>query len=324
MRHSMLGNRALNVSSMTSPLKRIRLEWYYVRRMMRQRRSVREWYRYIKNKYFPLHLLRGMPVVRCTGRDEFEVHILAPASGVWMTYWTIRSFLYHSKLCPRVIVHDDGTMTDAHASLLESKLSNVSVLRRVDADRRFYADSTIPEIVKRYRRECTNILLLMFVDHFFLSSSRYVLVLDDDLLFYGPPTEIVDFMRGGLGVSAIYAVYGEGRNPLDVDIAYQDRYPSILDDASRLNSGLMAFDKSAISIDRIVEYFEHVTKPNGHLIEQTGWGMVLSQVPHTFFSESRYKLRGSTDFPAVCKHFTTPRRHELFAYGIDEARERIR
>lgn len=263
-----------------------------------------------------------MKPISCNGNDDFEVHILTPKSGLWMTYWTVRTFLNYSGLRPRVVVHDDGTIDESTARMFESKFSNVRILRRAEADRRFYADPTIPGIVKRYRRDCTNILLLMFIDHFFLSSSRRVLVLDNDMLFYGRPVEMIEFFKGESSLDAVYAAYGGERNPLDVDAAYQEKYADILDDASRLNSGLMMFDKSKIDVRRVEEYFEHVTKPNGHFIEQTGWGMILSQVPHAFFREELYKIRGGIDPTTIAKHFTGPRRHEMFAWGIDEARRR--
>lgn len=301
----------------------IKRELFYVRKMIQWRYGFRQWYRYIRNKFFPLQLLRRMKPISCKSSDDFEVHILTPKSGLWMTYWTIRSFLYHSGLCPRVVVHDDGTIDEEAARMFESKFSNVRILLREDADRKFYSDPDIPEIVKGYRKKCKNTLLLMFVDHFFLSSSYRVLVLDNDILFYDYPTEIVEFVRGESGVDTIYSAYENGRNPLDVDEAYQKRYANILDDASRLNSGLMIFDKSKIDVQRIAEYFEYVTKPDGHFIEQAGWGMILSQVSHAFFPEERYKVRGGIGSPAVVKHFTNPRRHEMFAYGIDETRKRM-
>lgn len=241
-----------------------------------------------------------------------------------MAYWAVRSLVHHSGLSPRIVIHDDGTIDERTALMFESKLSNAHVLRRAEADRRFYNDPNIPDIVKRHRRECTNIYLLMFVDHFFLSAARNVIVVDNDILFYNRPTEIVEFVKGkSRAVDAIYSAYGGGRNPLDVDEEYKQKYLAISDDASRLNSGLMIFDKSKIAIPWIIEYFEHTTNPHGHLIEQTGWGFVLSQVPHAFFPENRYRLWGTPDPEAVCKHFTTPRRHEMYAYGIDEARKRI-
>ena len=307
-------------------LKKIKQELFYIRQMFRYRYGLRKWYQYIFNRFFGLQLLRHMRPVFYEPTDDFELHILDHKPGLWMSYWTIRTFLHHSGLRPRIVIHDDGTIDEKTARIVESRFSgkNVSILRRADADRLFAADPSIPEIVKNHRNNCKNIYLLMFVDHLFLSTSRRVMVMDNDILYYDCPTEIIDFMKGNSNVDAIYAFYEGERNPIDMDEEYKNKYEDILSDASGLNSGMIVFDKSKIDFDRVAEYFEHTTKPDGHLIEQTGWGFILSQVPHAIFPEEIYKLRGNINPPTVTKHFTTPRRHEMFAYGIDEARKRMK
>ncbi len=296
-------------------------EMFFVRKMIQYRYGPRGWYRYIKNKFFPVFLTRRVKSISVPVNSDFEWHILSHKIGLWMTYWTIRSFMGQSGLVPRVIVHDDGTIDAETARMFESKFSNVKVLRREDADKLF-EQANVPPIIKK-ARQSKNFYILMFLDHFFLSTTRRVMVSDNDILFFSRPTEIIDFMAGKSAVDAMYFVAGDGRNPLPINDAYRQKYADIVDDATRLNSGLMIFDKSKINIDRIVEYFEHATDFDDHLIEQSGWGMILSQVPHAFFPESTYRLRGGVDHPVIFKHFTKPRRHEFFAYGIDEARKRI-
>lgn len=306
--------------------KKIKQELFYVRQMVHYQYGLLNWYRYIRNRFFGLSLLRRMKPVFYEPTDDFELHILDHKPGLWMSYWTIRSFLYHSGLRPRVIIHDDGTIDEETARMVEGKFTgkNVSILRRADADRLFAVNPLIPAIIKNHRNNCKNIYLLMFVDHLFLSSSRRVMVMDNDILYYDQPTEIIDFMQGNSSVDTIFALYEGERNPIDMDEEYKNKYKAISSDASGLNSGIIVFDKSKIDFERVTEYFKHTTKPNGHLIEQTGWGFILSQIPHAIFPEKRYKLRGNIEFPTVTKHFTTPRRHEMFAYGIDEARKHMK
>ena len=238
-----------------------------------------------------------------------------------MTYWTIRSFMHQSGLVPRVIVHDDGTIDAETAKMFESKFANVTVLLRAEANRQF-SQLQLPEIIHRARKS-KNFYILMFLDHFFLSNSKRVMVSDNDVLFFDRPGEIIDFMVGRSSVDAMYCGgWDEGRNELPVDDEYKNKYRDVVDHAGRLNSGLMIFDKSKIPVERIAEYFEHATDLDDHLIEQSGWGMILSQVPHAFFPEETYRLRGGVEKGVIFKHFTKPRRHEFFAYGIDEVRKR--
>ncbi len=291
--------------------------------MIQYRYGPIKWYRYIKNKFFPVFLVRRVKSITSNHEDDFEWHILSHKIGLWMTYWTIRSFMYQSGLCPRVIVHDDGTIDPATARMFESKFSNVRVLLRGDANRQFSVLSDVPDIIKRARTS-KNFYILMFLDHFFLSASRRVMVSDNDILFFQRPQEIIDFMAGKSDVDAMYFIgWDENRNELPIDETYKKKYTSVLDDAARLNSGLMIFDKSKVKTDRVAEYFEHATDFDHHLIEQSGWGMILSQIPHAFFPEATYRLRGGVKPPVIFKHFTKPRRHEMFAYGIDEARKHM-
>ncbi len=291
-------------------------------RMVKWRYGLTPWVRYIKNKWLGLFLLRQMPSADYEVKDNFEVHILSPKSGLWMAYWTIRSFIYYSALRPKIVLHDDGTIDLKTAKMFEKKLPNVEVLLLEDANRLFDSNPNIPNLIKEYRRG-TNKLILMFVDHFFLSSSDVVLVLDNDLIFYNTPTEIIDFVRGRREVDAIYSAYEDTGNIFDLDNGYLEKHKEILSDAEKLNSGLMIFDKSKIGAEPVIEYFEHTTNPDGYFIEQSGWGLVLSQKPHAFFSSDRYRVKGGFGGSVVMKHFTNPRRHEMFAQGIDEVRKRM-
>ena len=304
-------------------ISKIKEELFFARKMIQYRYGPRCWYRYIKNKFFPVFLTRRVQPISIPVNCDFEWHIMTPKRGLWMTYWAIRSFLYQSNLCPKIIVHDDGTIDEATARMFESKFSNVKILRRLDADKFFDTTSNIPNIIKRARKsKC--FFILTFLDHFFLSNSSKVMITDNDVLFFGKPQEIIDFMLGASKIDAMYFVgEGEGRNALPVDSLYKKKYADILDDAARLNSGLIIFNKSKIKLESMVEYFEHATDFDHHLIEQSGWGMILSQIPHAFFPEATYKFRGGVEFPVIFKHFTSPRRHEMFAYGIDKVRQQI-
>src|SRR3989344_8847402 len=304
-------------------IPKIKEEFFFARKMLQYRYGPRGWYRYIKNKFFPVFLIRRVKPISLPINCDFEWHILSHKIGLWMTYWTIRSFMQESGLVPHVIVHDDGTIDPPTADMFESKFANVTVLRRAQADKQF-AKLDVPAIIKK-ARQSKNFYILMFLDHFFLSASRRVMVSDNDILFFGRPTEIIDFMAGKSDVDAMYCGgWDDGRNTLPVDEIYTKKYAEILDHAARLNSGLMIFEKSKIPVERIAEYFEHATDLNHHLIEQSGWGMILSQVSHAFFPEATYRLRGGFEKGVIFNLFTNPRRHEFFAYGIDEVRKRMR
>src|SRR3989344_9526374 len=146
-------------------ISKIKDELFFARKMIQYRYGPRGWYRYIKNKFFPVYLTRRIKPIVSNHLDDFEWHILSHKIGLWMTYWTIRSFMGQSGLCPRVVVHDDGTIDPETAKMFESKFSNVHVLLRSEANHLF-AGLNLPVIIHR-ARESKNFYILMFLDHFF-------------------------------------------------------------------------------------------------------------------------------------------------------------
>src|SRR3989344_5018366 len=207
-------------------IPKIKKEFFFAQKMSHYRYGPRGWYRYIKNKFFPVFLTRRVKPISLQINTDFEWHILSHKIGLWMTYWTIRSFMEQSGLVPHVIVHDDGTIDAETARMFEGKFSNVKVLRREDANKLF-ANTALPPIIKK-ARQSENFYILMFLDHFFLSGSKRVMVSDNDVLFFGCPTEIVDFMAGKSTVDAMYFVAGDGRNPLPIDNAYREKYADVV------------------------------------------------------------------------------------------------
>src|SRR3989344_8376901 len=201
-------------------IPKIKKEFFFARKMIPYRYGPRGWYRYIKNKFFPVFLTRRVKPISLQINTDFEWHILSHKIGLWMTYWTIRSFMEESGLVPHVIVHDDGTIDPPTADMFESKFANVTVLRRPEADKQF-EKLNVPPIIKK-ARQSKNFYILMFLDHFFLSNSRRVMVSDNDVLFFDQPHEIIDFMTGTSYVDAMFCgAWGETRNELPVDEIYK-------------------------------------------------------------------------------------------------------
>jgi len=154
--------------------------------------------------------------------DDFEVHVLSQKQGLWMAYWAIRSFMQTSGLCPKIVLHDDGTIDRKTALLFESKFTNIKVIMREDADRLIGEMPDVPEKIKRYRMG-SNILILLFTDIFLLSNAKTVMLLDSDILFYQKPQEIIDFVNG-VSKTQVLTTLSNKQCPLDVDDVYARKY----------------------------------------------------------------------------------------------------
>ncbi len=305
---------------MNKIFQKIKLEFFYIRQMLKRRFPLRYWSAYVKNRYFGLGLLKRMEPWRTDGHDDFEVHVLAPKSGLWMLAWSLKSFLYHSDLAPSIVVHSDWSIDPVSVKMFESKFSNLKVILRKDGDRMIQEMPDVPEKIKKYRM-AKAFPIMELTDIYLLSKTNTVMLLDFDILFYKKPQEIVDFVQGRLTIDALSTRYSKG-TPLNVKEEYAVQHKLIERGAPQVISGIIIFHKHALPLNRLIEYFDNTLDPASDFIEQAGWGSLLAQSNFQWLDEARYPVKGMSE-TAVCKHFTSPRRFELYAYGIDLVRKNI-
>src|SRR6266404_1761695 len=110
--------------------KNIKVELFYLRQLFSRSFPLGYYINYFKNRFFDLMLLRHADAWKNDKplHHDFEVHILSQQDGLWMLYWTIRSFLYYSGLNPKFIIHDDGTISPKWARVFESKFSHIHIM----------------------------------------------------------------------------------------------------------------------------------------------------------------------------------------------------
>jgi len=300
--------------------KKIKFEIFFIRKLLKQGYGPRGFYNYFKNKFFGLYLLNKLPRYGSSRNDDFEIHVLTQKSGLWMLVWALRSFLYFSRLNPRIVVHDDGSIDAKTARLFESKFTNLEVLRRREADNLIAARKDIPIHIKKYRQG-KNVMILALLDHLLLSKTNKIMVMDNDILFFDYPEEVVDFVKKKSQYDSL--ILCSKASPLTVDEAYLQKYNLREKRAERLNSGLVLINKEKMGLNKLIEYFQHTLDTEGHFIEQAGWSCLVAQTNFNFFPEDKYIVKGGVKNGVILKHFTSPRRHEMFAEGIDKVRKKL-
>jgi len=234
-----------------------------------------------------------------------------------MAEWALRSFLKYSELCPKIIIHDDGSITKNSARILESRFSNLKVLTRPEALKILEAREDFKNI-RDFSFKGHNIVM-QFIDVFLLSDTSKVMVMDSDILFFKKPQEIVDFINGQINCDSLISRQ-PGSYDLMIDDAYADKYHIYEKRADFMNSGMILFNKASISLHKFYEFFNNTKKEYGDFfLGMSGWGCLISQTNFKFLPEDKYILKGRPTEYTVMKHFTGPRRHEFYAYGIDMA-----
>ncbi len=240
-----------------------------------------------------------------------------------MLEWSLLSFLNYSGLCPQIIIHDDGTIKPPSARILAARFNNLRVLFRSEADRMIDQRRDIPLVIKQARQRGHRVLAQL-VDVILLSAGRKIMVMDSDVLFFKRPEEIIKFVNGQTNYQALVSRQ-YGSYDLLMDKVYARKHDLIGKQAGYMNPGFIAYDKNSITMEMLADYFQHTRRgPDSFFMPMAGWGCLLAQINFAFLPPEKYIMKGRPDANVTMKHFTGPRRHEFFAYGIDLVRQAMK
>lgn len=307
-----------------SVLKRLKKEVFFVIKLFSQnkRYELPFYFYYFKYRFFSSFILAKLPKYQCQPRKDFSLHMLCQEEDVAMVEWSIRSFLKYSELCPQIIIHDDGTMTKNSARILESRFNNLKVLFKSEALQMLESHKDFGGIVKKFS-ENGHKVLIQLIDIFFLSETPKIMLMDGDILFFHQPQEIIDFVNGQSDCEALVSKQ-HGSYDIKVNDNYAAKYHIYERGAGYMNPGVIIFNKSSISLDKFYEFFNNTKRSyDDYFLAMSGWGSLISQTSYKFLPEDKYILKGRPTRDTIMKHFTSSRRYEMFAYGIDRAREKL-
>lgn len=306
-------------------INNIKLELFLIYRLLQEGYGPKYWWPYIKNNFFGNYLFRHLPYYKYTADPDLELHVVCSSKHLWMLAWMLRSFFTQSGLRPNVVIHEDGTMDKATAKLIQSKFTNVTVMFRDETTKQILEMPSIPAIIKKARAD-SHFFLDRLINSVIFSKARRILLSDVDILYFKPPVEVIDFMTGKTGLEALGQQSLESSKPYDLkmDEYYVKKYKLDEKQLYLMNGGYLMLDRQKLNVGQIAEYLEHVQMPfSDYFIEMSGWACILGQLKFKYLPSDTYMIKGRLHAGTVMKHFTSPRRYEMFAYGIDEAREKL-
>ena len=302
--------------------KRLKVELYFLKRLFSQKYGFLDYFNYFKNKLFGNLFLSKLPKYECSVNSDFEIHVLCQKKDAGMLRWALKSFLYFSELCPNIIVHDDGSFDMKSAAILESKFTNLKVLFKSEADRLIKNYPGLPDYTRVYRNN-GHVMIMEFFDLFLLSRSKKVMICDSDILFFKKPNEVIDFVNGKSSFDALISRQ-YGNYDLMVDKEYETKYKLIEKEAGFMNPGLILLNRNSLTLDMFAEYFRNTRREvKDYFVGMSGWGSLISQINFNFFPSDTYVIKYRPNENTVMKHFTSPRRYDFYAYGIDMVRKKM-
>jgi hypothetical protein len=267
------------------------------------------------------------------GQDDlhFELHMLLGRRHVGMGIWAIKSFLHFSGRRYAVVLHDDGSLGAPEIERLESHLPGVKIIARS------LADSQTREMLAGYPNcsefrfsvvEATNhrgqnynmfIMALILFDMNLLTEADKIIILDADVLFFAPPTEITAWIADTTDRRSLYSI--EKFRP------YRDAKGTLqfaLKPGQTLNSGLICFDrKRLIDLDKIETWIgdNKDLMYSDPVFEQLAYSYLIKRQPDSEALPGELYAFNFTNESVIATHFGMKR---LFFENIARIEDALR
>lgn len=233
--------------------------------------------------------------------DKFEIHMLLCERDVAAALWCLKTFHYHSKYNGKLVIHDDGSISDKSAEILGEHLSGCKIIRRKEADEK------MADILRDYRFSNEyrfgpnrHVFALKLLDFLFLSSTRGYLMIDADILFFDRCAQILNCIETGKGFYMRDSI-----NAYALPVQYLNSKFSF-EIMEKVNAGLIFIsDKSIYEMDFIEKYFEILSLEENKItawwIEQTLHALIISKYSNIFESlGAGYQISTFDDDPVTC------------------------
>jgi hypothetical protein len=246
---------------------------------------------------------------------QVPIHVLTGEKDWRLSAWMLASFFHFTELSWPVVIHDDGTLSEAARATIEALFENCRVILRSQADVEMKNRLLPYPFCHEYRNSHPLGLKIFDMAHF-TKSERYI-VLDSDVLFFRRPQEILDWASGpntgecwfNQDVQEASLVTGaEAREELDVKL-----WP-------RVNSGLCLLQRNVIDLDFCDRALAVTSILQGKVwrVEQTLFALCASRIGKGGLLSKLYevslKRRASPD--AIARHYVGAVRDRFFGEGL--------
>jgi hypothetical protein len=252
--------------------------------------------------------------VRCHRRPpakpcDVTVHMLV-SSRTWDAGMVAAASLEHQSARRwNFFFHDDGTLSAEIVARMQSLFADARIVRRAEGDAK--AGDFLGSHAKCLAHRSRHNLFLKFFDFAAWAPGRRFIVLDSDVVFFRPPSEIMQWADSG---SSEYRYNEDTNEKYCIPRGYLE--PALgISLWPRVNSGLVLVPREAVSLDLAEELLSKFESTAHHpqFFEQTLYGLMGSAwgrggaLPRTYGINWGY-LRGPQ---AVCRHYVGAFKHDL-------------
>ena len=242
------------------------------------------------------------------------IHSMVCHADVLRYLVAIYSLLRNCQTIPKIIVHDDGTLTK-HDYQMISIIPNVSLITPQQADRRAKRVFRHHRRLLKYRQlSAFNKKLIHSL--LFKNTFQQTLLLDSDVVFFRYPEEIIDFFVQRKKTNPIYLQ--------DIKNAYITNRKALrtlfhINVLPRVNSGLLGFQTKILTLKFVSGFYSTLDRtiwnspPHDPWIEQTAFAILISRYTPQKLSTRYYLGSNKTPNYAICRHYVQgTRKYYLF------------
>jgi hypothetical protein len=253
-----------------------------------------------------------------TPHHPAEIHMLVCHSDWLDGLWGLHSWhLANPSIRFDLVLHEDGSVPNQALAAFTHLFPHIRLIRRIDAD------TTVNALLAHHPRclalRSSNPYSLKLFDIPLLATpDRQVIVLDADILFFNPCTDLLQSAADPLAPTRWNRDWREGYS-----IPF-DRLSTLsgLKVPDRINSGLGTFLPESVDLDRVEQWLEipGITEhPYPGRVEQTLVALCASAWHQGFeFLPPPYDVHMGKHTPpdAPCRHYTGSVRYRMHAEGL--------
>lgn len=275
------------------------------------KRSVRQGLWPLLQRYVVLRKILSLPPAKLDTESSFCVHVLLCERDVIMFHWMLRSLLTVWRGPFQVMVHDDGSLTKKSIAAINASFPGVDVVeKREAATRMAEALNGHAELLEWWR---ASHWAQKALDVYMLGNSRYMVLLDADLLFLGNPSEL--FTEESTSVWMRDSSYMLDIEPQE-SVARFGGHP-----LPALNAGLGRIERSRFRLDLAEKLLRHLRTPSNDMVFHalmTAQKSDFRLLPTTYDCSLECGLKG-----VIARHYTNPVRFWYYEEGVPRVAKRL-
>lgn len=233
----------------------------------------------------------------------FTIHSLVSHYDLPFYFIGISSFIIHLSNNPRLIIYDDGTLTEDDYQQLKS-IPNSHIIKPLAAKRKAGSVYGITNKLMKYRESSPFNRKLIDIA-IYKNISRRILILDSDIVFFRKPDVLINFLTSDSLDDLIYI--RDMQNAYVAPVRLLNRIFKTKC-VTKLNSGILAMNSSSLTTRFVIKYYESIALLFLRMniftpwIEQTAYAILASLVkarplPREYAIDNEYSRK------QICKHY---------------------